>query len=124
MEIFLRYLGTFLIGGLICLIAQIFIIRTKVTSSRILVSLVIIGAILEGLGLFQYLVLVGHSGATVPILGFGSNLTKGVIKAVREEGAIGLFKGALSATSVGISVSILSAYLFSLIFSSHTKNKK
>ena len=124
MDIFLRYLGTFLVGGGICAVAQIFIIRTKVTSSRILVTLVILGAILEGLGLFKYIVQVGYSGATVPILGFGSNLTKGVIKAVREEGVLGLFKGALSATSVGIAVSILSAYLFSLIFSSHTKNKK
>lgn len=124
MEVFLRYLGSFLIGGLICLIAQIFIIRTKVTSSRILVALVIIGAILEGLGVFQYIVQIGHSGATVPIIGFGSNLTKGVIKAVRQEGVLGLFKGALTSSSVGIAVSILSAYFFALIFSSHTKNKK
>lgn len=124
MDIFLRYLGTFLVGGAICLIAQIFIIRTKVTSSRILVTLVILGAILEGIGVFKYIVQIGYSGATVPILGFGSNLTKGVIKAVREEGVLGLFKGALTSTSVGIAVSILSAYLFALIFSSHTKNKK
>ena len=124
MDIFLRYLGTFLVGGAICLIAQIFIIRTKVTSSRILVTLVILGAILVGIGVFKYIVQIGYSGATVPILGFGSNLTKGVIKAVREEGVLGLFKGALTSTSVGIAVSILSAYLFALIFSSHTKNKK
>lgn len=124
MDIFLRYLGVFGIGGLICLLAQIFIIRTKVTSSRILVTLVIIGAILEGLGLFQYIVAVGHSGATVPILGFGSLLTKGAIKGARGEGFIGLLKGPLTSASVGICVSVLSAYLFTIIFSSHTKNKK
>lgn len=124
MDVFLRYLGVFAVGGLICLIAQVFIIRTKVTSSRILVTLVIIGAVLEGLGLFQYIVGVGHSGATVPIIGFGSLLTKGAIKGAREEGLIGLLKGPLTSASVGIIVSVLSAYLFSLIFSSHTKNKK
>ena len=123
MEVFLRYLGSFMVGGAICLIAQIFVIRTKVTTSRILVSLVVIGAVLEGLGLFKYIENIGFSGATVPIIGFGMSLTRGAIKAVRETGLLGVFTGGLTASAAGITVSVLSAYLFAMIFSSKTKNK-
>lgn len=123
MDIFLRYLGTFLVGGLICFVAQIFVIRTKVTTARILVTLVCLGAVLEGLGLYKYILKIGYSGATVPITGFGMLLAKGAITAIKEKGFLGVFTGPLTVASAGIAVSVLSAYLFSLIFSSHNKNK-
>lgn len=122
---FLEYLETyafvFLIGGSICTIGQILIIKTNITSSRILVLFVVAGAILEALGLYEPLVQIGKAGATVPITGFGRSLAKGAIEGVKENGLLGIFQGGLTATAGGIACAVIFAYLFGLIFSSKTK---
>ena len=117
----LMYLKVFLVGGFICFIGQILIIKTKITSSRILVLFVCIGAILEALGLYQPLVNFSSAGVTVPITGFGRSLAKGAIEAVKTQGVIGAFTGGLTATAGGITVAVVSAFLFAMISSSHTK---
>ena len=117
----LSYLKCFLVGGLICVLGQILIIKTTITSSRILVLFVCIGAVLEGFDLYDPLINFAGAGATVPITGFGRSLAKGVIEAVKEKGVLGLFTGGLTATSGGIAAAVIFAYIFSLIFSSKTK---
>lgn len=117
----LLYLRVFMVGGLICLIGQILIITTKMTTSRILVLFLLIGVILEAFHLYQPLVDFAASGATVPIIGFGSSLAKGAIEGARTEGIVGAIKGGLSATSGGIAMSIVSAFFIALIFNARTK---
>ena len=115
------YLRVFLVGGLICLIGQILVIATKITTSRILVLFLMIGVALEAFNLFQPFAEWAGSGATVPIIGFGSSLAKGAIEGARTEGIVGAISGGLSATSAGISMSVVSAFIFALIFSAKTK---
>lgn len=117
----LMYLKVFAVGGLICMLGQILIIKTTITSSRILVLFVCIGAVLEGFDLYDPIVAFAGAGATVPITGFGRSLAKGVIDAVKEKGVLGLFTGGLTATAGGIAAAVIFAYIFSAIFSSHTK---
>ena len=117
----LMYLKVFLIGGFICMLGQLLIIHTNLTSARILVLFVCIGAILEAFKLYDPIIAFAGAGATVPIVGFGRTLAKGAIDAVKEKGLIGVFTGGLTATAGGITAAIVSAYLFSLIFSSKTK---
>lgn len=122
---FLEYLETyglvFLVGGTICMIGQLLIIKTNITSARILVLFVVIGAVLEALGLYEPLFQIGRAGATVPITGFGRSLAKGAIEGVKENGLLGIFQGGLTATAAGVACAIIFAYLFGLIFSSKTK---
>jgi len=117
----LMYLKVFLVGGFICLLGQILIIKTNITSSRILVLFVVIGAILEGLGIYQPIVDFAGAGATVPIVGFGRSLAKGVIEAVRDQGLLGVFTGGLTATAGGIAAAVIFAYIMAMIFNSKTK---
>ena len=118
---FLLYLKVFLVGGFICMLGQILIIKTKITSARILVTFLVAGVILEGLGLYDYIVDFAHAGATVPICGFGRSLAKGVIKQVSSKGLLGIFTGGLTATSAGIAAAVIFSFIFALIFNSHTK---
>lgn len=118
---FLMYLKVFAVGGLICMLGQLLIIKTTLTSSRILVLFVCIGAVLEGFDLYDPIVSFAGAGATVPITGFGRSLAKGVIDAVKEKGVLGLFTGGLTATAGGIAAAVIFAYIFSAIFSSKTK---
>ena len=92
-------LRCFIVGGLICVIGQILIDKTKLTPARILVLFVTTGTILGGLGVYKYLVDFAGCGATVPLLGFGNNLANGVIQAVKELGFLGAFTGGLKASS-------------------------
>ena len=115
-------LKCFVTGGLICVIGQILIDKTKLTSARILVIYVTVGAILGGLGIYQYLVDFAGAGATVPLTGFGYNLAKGTIEAVKESGLIGVFTGGLKAASGGIAAAVFFGYIASLI--SKPKMKK
>lgn len=115
-------LKCFLVGGAICIIGQILIDKTKLTPARILVIFVTTGCILGGLGIYQYLVDFAGCGATVPLTGFGNNLAKGVIEAVKETGLIGVFTGGVKAASGGIAAAIFFGYLASLI--SKPKMKK
>ena len=117
----LTYLKVFLVGGFICLIGQILIIKTNLTSARILVLFVCVGAVMEAFGLYDPIVNFAAAGATVPITGFGRSLAKGAIEAVKERGILGAFTGGLTATAGGIAAAVIFAYLFSLIFSSKTK---
>ena len=115
-------LKCFVTGGLICVIGQILIDKTKLTSARILVIYVTVGAILGGLGIYQYLVDFAGAGATVPLTGFGYNLAKGTIEAVKDSGLIGVFTGGLKAASGGIAAAVFFGYIASLI--SKPKMKK
>lgn len=115
-------LKCFVTGGLICVIGQILIDKTKLTPARILVIFVTTGAILGGLGIYQYIVDFAGAGATVPLTGFGYNLAKGAIKAVKETGILGAFTGGVTAAAGGISAAIFFGYIASLI--SKPKMKK
>jgi len=121
MDVFGQYLRAFLCGGLFCLIGQILIDKTKLTPARILVSYVVSGVVLGGLGLYQPIVDWGGAGATVPLTGFGFNLAKGVKKAVDEKGFLGAFTGGFSACAGGIAAAIFFALLVALIFKSKPK---
>lgn len=113
---------SFIVGGLICIIGQILIDKTKLTPARILVLFVTLGAVLGGLGIYQYLVDFAGTGATVPLTGFGSNLAKGAIDGVKESGLLGAFTGGVKASAGGIASAVLFGYLASLI--SKPKMKK
>ena len=116
------YVKAFLIGGILCLIGQILIDKTKLTPARILVSYVVMGVILGGIGVYRYLADFAGAGATVPLTGFGFNLAKGVKKAVDEDGFLGIFTGGLKASAGGITAAILAGLLSSLIFKAKDKS--
>jgi len=118
---FLDYLIVFGIGGAVCLLAQILIIRTRMTSARILVLFLLIGVFLEAIGVFEPIANFAKAGITVPIIGFGSALAKGAIAGAKAEGILGIIKGGLSATAAGVAAAVGFAYLFALIFKSHSK---
>ena len=105
----------FIVGGLICVIGQILIDKTKLTPARILVVYVTTGVILGGLGIYKYLVDFAGAGATVPLTGFGYNLSKGTIEAVKESGLIGAFTGGLKSSAGGIAAAVFFGYIASLI---------
>lgn len=115
------YVWSFLIGGFICMLGQILVVRTKITTSRILVLYLMIGILLEIIGVYQPFRDFAKAGATVPIIGFGSSLAKGAMTAVREIGVMGAFSGGLEAAAGGITAAIVFAFVFALIFHSRTK---
>ena len=115
MDIVITYLKVFLTGGIICTIGQILIDKTKLTPARILVLFVTLGVILSGLGIYEHIADFGKAGATVPIMGFGHTLAKGVKKAVAEDGLVGAFTGGITATAGGIAAAIIFGYLAALI---------
>ncbi len=121
-DMLMSYLRAFLVGGTICLIGQLLIDYTKLTPARILVSFVVIGVVLGGLGWYQPLIDYAGAGASVPLTGFGSLLAKGVREAVREHGFLGIFMGGLTATAGGITVAILAGLAISLAFKSGDKS--
>ena len=115
-------LKCFIVGGVICIIGQILIDKTKLTPAKILVIFVTLGAILGGLGIYQYLVDFAGAGATVPLTGFGYNLAKGAIEGVKEFGLVGAFTGGVKAAAGGIAAAVFFGYIASLI--SKPKMKK
>lgn len=115
------YLKAFIIGGLICVVGQILIDKTKLTPARILVTFVVLGVFLQLIGVYQYLVDFAGAGATVPLTGFGYNLCKGAQKAVAEDGFLGIFTGGLCAGAGGIAAAMIFGFLVSVIFSSKPK---
>ena len=119
---YIQLLYAFLVGGILCLIGQILIDKTKLTPARILVIYVTVGAVLGGLGIYQYLVDFAGSGATVPLTGFGYNLAKGAKEAVDQYGFVGAFIGGTKAASGGIAAAIFFGYIAALI--SKPKMKK
>ena len=118
----MEYLNAFVCGGLLCVIGQILIDKTKLTPARILVLYVVSGVVLGGLGLYKYLVEWGGAGATVPLTGFGYLLAKGVAKAVEEMGIIGAFTGGVTAAAGGITAAIFFGLLVALIFKPKSKS--
>ena len=110
------YGKAFLVGGAICMIGQILIDRTKLTPARILVSFVVIGVLLGGIGLYEPLVEFAGAGASVPLLGFGNAIAKGVREAVDHDGFLGILTGGLKATAGGITAAILSGLIASILF--------
>lgn len=116
------YIKAFLIGGILCGIGQILIDKTKLTPARILVSYVVAGVILGGIGLYKPLADFAGAGATVPLTGFGYTLTKGVKEAITKDGIIGIFTGGLRSTAGGITAAIVAGLLVSLIFKAKDKS--
>lgn len=111
----MKYVWCFIIGGAICVVGQILLDKTKLTSARILVLFVTLGAILTGLGLYQYVVDLGGCGATVPLTGFGYSLAKGTMKAIDESGFLGIFTGGIQATAGGVGAAILFGFIAALV---------
>lgn len=116
------YLKAFIIGGLLCVIGQILIDKTKLTPARILVSYVVAGVLLGAIGVYKPLVEFAGAGATVPLTGFGYNLAKGVKDAVQQDGFLGIFTGGLKASAGGIAAAVFSGLLVSLIFKAKDKS--
>ncbi len=114
------FVKAFVVGGGICVIAQIVINFTDLTAGKILVIFMLAGVALQGLGLYQYLVDFGGAGATVPISGFGYLLANGGIRGA-QKGFFGAFTGALSAASAGISAAVIFSFLMAIIFHSRSK---
>ena len=116
------YLKAFVVGGLLCLLGQILIDKTKLTPARILVSYVVLGVVLGGLELYPKLVEFAGAGASVPLAGFGNTLAKGVREAVQEDGFLGIFTGGLKASAGGITAAILAGLAASLLFRAKDKS--
>lgn len=112
----MEYLKAFVAGGLLCLIGQILIDKTKLTPARILVAYVVAGVVLGGLQLYPKFVDFAGAGATVPLTGFGNTLAKGVREAVDKDGFLGIFTGGLKAAAGGITTAITAGLLASLLF--------
>ncbi len=115
------YLIVFLTGGTICFIGQILVIKTKMTTARILVTFVLLGVFLQAVGLFDAISQFCKAGINVPIIGFGASLAKGAINAVKSSGILGIFTGGLSACAGGIAAAIFFAFIFGIIFKAKTK---
>ena len=110
-----KYLLVFAVGGLICLICQIFIDKTQITPARILVTLVGIGVLLSAFNVSDAVVEAVGAGITTPIIGFGITLANGVKQAIAEKGALGILSGGLTATSAGVSAVIVFAFLAAVL---------
>ncbi len=117
------YIKAFTVGGIICVIGQILVDKTKLTPGKILVSFVVAGVFLELIGVYEHIVQFAGAGATVPLTGFGYSLCKGVRETIMEDGALGILTGGLKATAGGITAAIAFAFIMSLIFNSKPKNK-
>lgn len=118
----MEYVKAFVVGGLLCLIGQVLIDKTKLTPARILVSYVVMGVFLGAIGVYQPLVEFAGAGATVPLTGFGNTLAKGVKQAIQEGGFLGIFTGGLKATAGGITAAILAGLLASILFKAKDKS--
>lgn len=123
METVLPYIKCFIVGGLLCVIAQILIDKTMLTPARILTCYVVAGVVLGALGLYQPLVDWAGAGATIPLTGFGNTLAKGVKEAVAQKGLLGAFTGGFTSAAGGICAAIFFGYLVALVFRPGDKNK-
>ncbi len=119
---FFELVKAFFVGGVLCVIGQLLIDYTKLTPARILVGYVVAGVVLGSLGLYKPLVDWAGAGASVPLTGFGNLLATGTLKAVREQGFIGIFTGGLTASSAGIAAAIVFSLFAALVFKSKDKS--
>ena len=115
MDMLWEYGKAFVVGGLICLVGQILIDKTKLTPARILVLFVTLGVVLTAVGLYGPLVDFAGAGATVPLTGFGYTMAKGVVKAIQEQGILGILTGGVTAAAAGIAAAVFFGYLAALI---------
>jgi stage V sporulation protein AE len=111
----MEYVKAFIVGGLICVVAQILIDYTKMTPARILVLFVTLGVVLTAVGLYEPLVEFAGAGATVPLTGFGYTMAKGTVEAVKKDGLLGAFTGGVTAGAAGISAAVFFGYLAALL---------
>ncbi|MFZ7130908.1 MAG: stage V sporulation protein AE [Eubacteriales bacterium] len=116
------YIWVFVTGGIICVIAQVIMDKTKLLPAHVLVLFVTSGVILTAVGIYPKIVEFGKAGATVPLIGFGYSLAKGVIEAVDAQGLMGAFSGGVTSTATGISAAVFFGYIASVF--SHSKSKK
>ena len=121
MTIVWNLIKAFLVGGALCMIGEILLLKTKLTPARILVSYVVIGVLLGAVGVYQPLAEFAGAGASVPLTGFGNTLAKGVKEAVQEDGFLGIFTGGLKASAGGISAAVFFGVLMALIFQPRAK---
>lgn len=119
---FMDYVWAFIVGGIICVIGQILLDKTQLSSARILVIFVTSGVILTAVGIYEPIVKLGKAGATVPLPGFGYSLAKGVMKEVSEKGFLGVFTGGVKGTAGGIAAAVTFGYIISIIFNPKTKS--
>jgi len=117
----LDYIWAFVIGGALCVIAQILLDKTSLSPARILVGYVVVGVALGGLGVYKHLIDLGGAGARTPLTGFGYLIAEGVRKAVDEQGLIGALSGGLSAAATGTSAALVFGFLASLVFRGRSK---
>ncbi len=122
MQIFMEYLKCFVVGGLICVIGQVLLDRTKLTNGKIMVLFLVAGAVLQAIGVYGPLVEFAGAGATVPISGFGYSLAKGAMEEVKNTGLLGAFSGGLAATASGITAAIVFGYLAALVANPKSKS--
>lgn len=122
MDIILMYVKAFFVGGLICMIGQVLIFKTQLTSARILVGYVTAGVILGALGVYKPIIDFAGAGATVPLTGFGYTLAHGAIEAVKSEGILGAFTGGVVSAAGGISAAVFFGYLAAIIFKPKMKS--
>ena len=115
------YFRAFIIGGLICALVQILLDKTKLLPGRVMVRLVTGGVFLSALGIYEPISEFAGAGATVPLLGFGQVLWKGIKKAIDQDGFLGLFTGGFTACATGVSAALIFSYLASLIFKPQMK---
>lgn len=121
LENIITYLIVFAVGGTICAIAQLLIVKTKLTPARILVIFLLVGVFLEGIGVYKPLNDLFQAGISVPIIGFGASLTRGAIEYGKQIGLLGTLGGGLIRNALGIGTAVIASYLVTLIFSPKSK---
>ena len=121
LSMILTYLIVFAVGGALCALAQLLIIKTKLTPARILVIFLVAGIVLEAFGIYKPINQIAQAGISVPIVGFGAALARGSIEMARQIGFIGAFAGGLVRTAFGVGVAVMASYLVTLVFSPKSK---
>ena len=116
------YIKAFAVGGVLCVIGQILIDKTKLTPARILVGYVVLGVILGAIGIYKPLADFAGAGASVPLTGFGNTLAKGVREAIQEDGFLGIFTGGLKASSGGVTAAIIAGLIVAFLFKAKDKS--
>ena len=122
MELIWTYCKAFLVGGSLCLLGQVLIDKTKLTPARILTAYVVTGVILSAVGIYEPFANWAGAGATIPLLGFGNTLAKGVREAVDNQGFLGIFTGGLKATAGGITAAMVAGLIAGLLFKDKDKS--
>lgn len=117
----MNYLYAFLIGGALCIPAQILLDKTKLTNARILTGYVVTGVVLSGIGIYTPFAEFASAGATVPLTGFGHSLAKGVVKAIEKDGFFGIIYGGLAGTAAGITTALFLSLIWAILFKSKQK---